>query len=104
MLSLSAFCAPKPTYIGMVQPASFCALEYGMKDKSRGYCGVFKLDGGVNTYNLRLKGIDLSKSYEVTFKNSGAAAVISGFELANTGINITLESVNTSELILYKVI
>jgi alpha-galactosidase len=89
-------------YIGMVQPTSFCVLEYGMKDKSRGYCGVFKLDYGMNTYNLRLKGIDRSKNYEVTFKNSNATVIISGFELANTGINIMLESINTSELILYK--
>ena len=77
-------------------------LEYARKDKAQGYCGVFKLDYGIKTYNLRLKGIDISKNYEVTFKNSGAAAVISGYELANTGINITLESINTSELILYK--
>ncbi|MCL2814897.1 MAG: alpha-galactosidase, partial [Oscillospiraceae bacterium] len=90
-------------YIGMAAPAPFCVLEYGAKDKSRGYCGVFKLDSGAGTYNLRLKGIDPGKSYEVTLKNSGAAAVVNGFELANTGINITLESINTSELILYKV-
>ena len=91
-------------YIGMAQPADFCVLEYAMHDKSRGYCGVFKLDTGEKTYNLRLKGIDLAKTYEVTLKNSGAVLKISGFELANTGINITLESAHTSELILYKII
>jgi len=91
-------------YIGMVQPVCFCVLEYSMKDKSRGYCGVFKLDSGVKTYNLRLKGVDRGKSYEVTFKNSNETAIIGGYDLANTGINITLESKNTSELILYKVI
>ena len=89
-------------YIGMAKPAPFCALEYGAKDRSRGFCGVFKLDPGINTYNLRLKGIDPGKNYEVTFKNIGAVAAINGFELSNTGINITLESINTSELILYK--
>ena len=89
-------------YIGMADPASFCVLEYGMKDKSRGYCGVFKLDSGMNTYNLRLRGTDQSKNYEVTFKSSGATVVTTGFELANTGINISLENINTSELILYK--
>ncbi|MCL2815287.1 MAG: hypothetical protein FWD23_11870 [Oscillospiraceae bacterium] len=89
-------------YIGMVQPASFCVLEYGMKDKSRWYCGIFKLDSGINTYNLRLRGIDMSKNYEITFKNIDAKVLINGFELVNTGINITLESINTSELILYK--
>ena len=89
-------------YIGMVQPSSFCVLEYGAKDKSRGYCGVFKLDEGRDTYNLRLSGIDEGKTYEVTRKNTGSVFEISGFELANTGINITLETINTSELILYK--
>jgi hypothetical protein len=86
----------------MAKPASFCALEYGAKDKSRGYCGMFKLDSGIETYRLRLGGADKGKNYEVTFKNSGEKATMSGYELANAGLNITLESINTSELILYK--
>ncbi|MCL1792973.1 MAG: alpha-galactosidase [Oscillospiraceae bacterium] len=89
-------------YIGMANPADFCALEYGAKDKSRGYCGIFKLDSGQAIYNLRLKGVDLGKNYEVTFKNSGAKVKLCGFEIANTGLNIELESINTSELILYE--
>ena len=89
-------------YIGMVRPVSFCVLEYGMKDKSRGYCGIFKLNSGRETYNLRLTGIDESKTYEITRKNNGNKFQISGFEFADTGINITLENINTSELILYK--
>ena len=89
-------------YIGMAAPAPFCVLEYAAKDRSRGYCGAFKLDFGEDVYNLRLRGVDIGKNYEVTFKNSGGKAVITGFELANTGINIKLESANTSELILYK--
>ena len=89
-------------YIGMVQPASFCVLEYGAKDKSRGWCGVFKLDDGRDTYNLRLSGIDEGKTYEVTRKNTGGVFQITGHELANNGLNITLENINTSELILYR--
>jgi hypothetical protein len=86
----------------MAQPAPYCVLEYGAKDKSKGYCGIFKLDYGANPYNLRLKGINRSKNYEVTFKNDGETVVMSGLELVNTGINITLESIHNSELILYK--
>jgi len=89
-------------YIGMAEPAPFCVLEYGMKDKSQGYCGVFKLDNGAATYNLRLRGVNPEQKYEVTFKNSGATVVLNGFELANTGLNITLENANTSELVLYR--
>ena len=89
-------------YIGLAQPASFCVLEYGAQDKSRGYCGVFKLDHGRETHTLRLCGVDEGKTYEVTRKNSGAVFTASGLELANTGLNITLENINTSELILYK--
>ena len=88
-------------FIGMAEPAPFCVLEYGMADKSRGYCGVFKLDNGVGTFNLRLRGVELGKNYEVTFKNSNATVTLPGFDLANTGLNITLETANTSELILY---
>ena len=89
-------------YIGMAKEASFCVLEYGAKDKSKGYCGIFKLDSGAKTHNLRLKGIDKGKNYEVTFKNENETAVISGFDLANFGVEVTLEDINTSELILYK--
>ena len=89
-------------FIGVSEPVPFCALEYGMKDLSRGYCGVFKLDNGVDTFNLRLRGVERGKNYEVTFKNSGETVVLGGFELANTGLNITLENANTSELVLYK--
>jgi alpha-galactosidase len=89
-------------YIGMAEPAPFCVLEYAMEDKSRGYCGVFKIGEGPATYNLRLKGTDIGKNYEVTFKNSGAAVILNGYELVNTGINIALDCVYNSELILYK--
>jgi len=89
-------------HIGVSEPVPFCVLEYGMPDLSRGYCGVFKCDNGANTFNLRLRGVELGKNYEVTFMNSGAIVVLSGFELTNTGLNITLENANTSELVLYK--
>jgi len=69
---------------------------------SCGYCGVFKLDLSPEGYRLRLGGVEKGKNYEVTFKNSGETAIIGGFDLTNAGIEINLESINTSELILYR--
>lgn len=89
-------------YIGMVRQVPWCVLEYGMKNKSRGYCGIFRLDAGNDAYNLRLRGIDEGKNYRVTKMNSGSSFEVSGFVLANTGLQITLEGINTSELVLYQ--
>lgn len=92
-------------YIGVYDDADYCVLEYGAKDKSKGYCGVFKLfSNKMDTYNLRLKGVDSSKNYKVTLHNSNDLFIVSGFELKNKGLNIDLEATHTSELVLFEAV
>ena len=50
------------------------------------------------------RGLDISKTYEVTFDNKGATVQISGYSMANDGIRVRLDGSLTSELILYKAI
>lgn len=89
--------------IGLLNPGEWCVLEYGLEDKSRGYCGVFKLSGhGQNEYILNLGGVDINRSYVVTFDNRNQSVTLSGWELANNGISISLDAPLTSELVLYK--
>jgi alpha-galactosidase len=92
--------------IGVLRPAPWCVLEYAAPDHSRGYCGVFALSrdeaaGDCAEYRLRLRGVDRSRTYEVTLDNSGETVRVSGHELANTGLTIPLAGNMISELVLY---
>lgn len=83
------------------EPQGFGALEVSSKDKSKGMAGIFRLSGNApDDYTIRLRGIDISKAYNVTFDNQNSSCKISGFELSK-GITIRLCGQNTSELILY---
>jgi len=90
-------------YIGVTGPADWCVLEYGKPDRTRGYAGVFKLDGNGDDkpYILRLRGADPDKSYRVTLDNQNLSYTESGRKLMNEGIAVFLENTGTSELVLY---
>lgn len=90
-------------YIGINEPEEWCILEYGSQDKLKGYAGLFRLgsDNGKNEYIFKPRGIDCSRNYTVTTDNNNTTFSISGSELAGEGLNVYLESPNTSELILY---
>ena len=92
--------------IGVLHPAPWCVLEYAAPDHTRGYCGVFALSqddtsGHATEYTLCLRGIDRSRTYDVTLDNSGESFRISGRELANVGLTIRLDGSMLSELVLY---
>ncbi|WP_027293117.1 glycoside hydrolase family 36 protein [Robinsoniella sp. KNHs210] len=89
-------------YIGVSSPTDFCVLEYANADKTKGYCGIFKLSEAAPDYQLYLRGIDGAREYEITCHNSGSVLRVPGSELMNQGLRIHLESANTSELILYR--
>ncbi|MHB9034606.1 MAG: alpha-galactosidase, partial [Anaerolineae bacterium] len=88
--------------IGLYAPAEWCVLEYALADRSRGYAGVFKLQDGPGTYQLRLRGLDLARDYEVTLDNTQQAFRISGRELALGGLPVQLDAALTSELVFYR--
>jgi len=88
--------------IGLLEPAEWCVLEYAAEDCSRGYAGVFKLDGRApDEFVFRPRGLDLSRDYEVTMDNTQATFRASGAEIANSGIFVRLEGALTSELLLF---
>ena len=92
--------------IGVLRSAPWCVLEYAAPDHSRGFCGVFALsqdeaDGHATEYRLCLRGVDRSRTYDVTLDNSGESFRILGRELANVGLTIRLDGNMLSELVLY---
>jgi hypothetical protein len=52
---------------------------------------------------LRLRGLDESRRYRVTFNNSGQTRVVEGFLLLEQGITVCLEGALTSELLVLEV-
>jgi alpha-galactosidase len=89
--------------IGLLAPADWCVLEYAADNRSRGYAGVFRLSAaGPGDYNLRLRGVDASRDYDVTLDNSAQTFRISGRELVNSGLAIRLDAALTSELVMYQ--
>jgi alpha-galactosidase len=87
--------------IGLFAPAEWCVIEYAHPDRSRGYAGVFKIQGGAAEYRLRLRGVDAGSDYEVTLDNGAQIFRISGRSLVLEGLPVHLDTALTSELVMY---
>jgi alpha-galactosidase len=86
-------------------PIGYGALELDAADGLRGIVGIFQLDTPQNGEILiKLRGIDASKTYRVTFDNAGAVCTLSGYELTQKGLSINPEGALSSELVLYEAV
>ncbi len=83
-------------------PKGWGILETTSKNGSKGILGVFQLSNPKERETVvRLRGVDISKNYLVTFDNMRKSCEMSGVVLVNEGIRIRLEGALTSELILF---
>ncbi|MBQ2775323.1 MAG: alpha-galactosidase [Clostridia bacterium] len=83
----------------------FTVLEIASPDGDRGAMTVFSMaQTQKSEVKVRLKGVDVSKSYKVTLDNDRSSFVLSGRELRQNGIIVDIPSSMSSELILYEVI
>ncbi len=83
------------------EPQGWGVLELASDDRSRAVCGIFQLSAPrAPEYLLRLRGLDVSRRYKVTFDNSGQSCVLDGFALMKQGMTVRLEGALTSELLL----
>lgn len=86
-----------------IEPRGWGVIELVSRDRDRGICGLFQLASPDQPeYHLRLRGIDSSRTYNVTFGNSGDTSLIEGFVLAKQGVTIRLEGALSSELVIYE--
>ncbi|MFC1462510.1 alpha-galactosidase [Verrucomicrobiota bacterium] len=84
-------------------PHGWGVLELASRDRDRGICGLFQLAAPSCTeYHLRLRGLDQSRRYRVTFGNSDECAVVDGFVLMQQGLTVRLEGALTSELLRFE--
>jgi len=88
-----------------LDPHGWGVIELDSEDRARGICGLFQLSAPTEPeYALRLRGLDASRRYRVTFDNSGQTAVVEGFVLMEQGIKVRLEGALTSELLVFDAI
>lgn len=82
-------------------PHGWGILELASEDHTRGICGLFQLSAPTDSERkLRLRGLDVSRRYRVTFDNSGQTTLLDGFTLMEQGITVRLEGALTSELLI----
>ena len=87
------------------RPQPWCVLEYASPDGSRAVAGIFRLTGPSDgCYRLKPRGLRAGTRYRVQWDNSGESVDLPGYELQRDGIEIRLESVLTSELVLLEAI
>jgi alpha-galactosidase len=106
VLSGSAIVYHHTPEIGLFRPANWCVLEYGVKDSSTGYAGIFKIGNerqntGGAEFVFKPRGLNVSAEYDVCFDNCQVTARMSGSRLALDGIPVRLEGAMTSELLIF---
>jgi hypothetical protein len=78
-------------------------LELASREGDKGICGLFRLASPTSSeYLLRLRGVDPSARYSVTFDNDGRTCEVDGWVLSKQGITIRLEGALTSELVVFE--
>ena len=88
---------------GGVTSSGWLALEYGTPDRTKGWATIIRVGPSESDrYVLLPRGLDRGKRYRVTFDSTGETAAIDGWELVRDGVPVHLESVLSSELMLFE--
>ncbi|HEX4489493.1 MAG TPA: alpha-galactosidase [Terriglobales bacterium] len=88
-----------------LDPHGWGVIELASEDRTKDICGLFQLAAPTQKeYELRLRGLDVSRRYRVTFDNSGQTSVVDGFLLMEQGITVRLEGALTSELLVIEAV
>ena len=81
-----------------------CILEIASPDCRQGALAFFSPSCGKTEVKVSPKGINTGLNYKVTFDNSGTNFNICGYELLTGGLQISVPSALSSELILFEAI
>jgi len=89
--------------VPMIEPSPWIVLEYATPDSARAVVGLFRTaQSGDPTYHFFPRGLDFTRTYRVTFGNSGQGVEIPGNQLLRTGIPVRLEENLTSEMLIFE--
>ena len=87
----------------MMEGTPWMVLEYSTPDSQADLGWVYRTaESGDPTYWFRPRGLDFSKTYNVTLASSGRTLALSGDRLLQGGIPVRLEGDLTSELLIFR--
>ena len=85
------------------QPEGWCVLEFAAADGAKSIVGAFRLAGQAEAERVvRLRGLPRAGDYSVEFLSTHESVRVSGRELAEGGLRVTLPHPMTSELIVVR--
>ncbi len=87
----------------MMEPSPWVVLEYATREGKSSVAGLFRTSqSGDPVFHFFPRGLDLSRTYNVKFGNSGHTVVIPGDHLMQEGIPVRLSEDLTSEMLIFK--
>jgi alpha-galactosidase len=87
----------------LLEGTPWVVMEYATPDSRAGLGWVFRTsEASDSTYLFRPRGLDFSKTYKVTFSNTGQAVTMAGDRLLQEGIPVRLEANLSSELLIFQ--
>jgi len=79
------------------------AMEFAAPDRSKGWATIVRIGKTESdTYLFKPRSLDRGKQYQVTFDSTGETVMLGGWELVRDGLPIRLETVMSSELLLFE--
>ena len=87
-------------FLPLAETTPWCVLEYAERNARRSVAALFRTSScGSNEFVFRPRGLNPAFFYQVTLDNSGRSVRLSGHDLIDRGLTVTLESTLRSELI-----
>ena len=86
------------------QKGEWIVIENASEDRCASIVGLFRLSNGSNDFQLKVRGIDISKNYRVWHDNHRKDTTMSGWQLCSEGLSITVPGPMMSELLIIKAV
>jgi hypothetical protein len=88
---------------GGVTSSGWFAMEFAAPDRAKAWALIVRTgDSPSDTYRFQPRGLDLARTYRVTWDSRNATTTIPGDRLILDGLPIRLESIASSELLLFE--
>ena len=85
------------------EEGEWVVLECVSEDAGQGYAGIFRLPGATGeAYRFYPRGLDISRSYRVTYDTTGQSREVDGGRLVDEGLRVPVAGAYTSELLLFE--
>jgi hypothetical protein len=83
-------------------PSPWLVLEYAAQDSTRAVAALFRTaQSGDDNYLFKPRGLDLGRTYLVTFSNTNQKVQMTGARLMD-GIPVRLDAAMTSEMLIFE--